>query len=65
MAQAAQAANRIISFRVGENTSSKASLQLQDAERGVKIELQDVFFKYPTRDIPIFRGLNMTVSILA
>jgi ATP-binding cassette subfamily B (MDR/TAP) protein 1 len=32
--------------------------------RGVKIELQDVHFKYPTRDVPVLNGLNMTVGPL-
>ena len=29
--------------------------------QGVKIELKDVYFKYPTRDVPVLNGLNMTV----
>ena len=29
--------------------------------RGVKIELKDVWFRYPTRDVPVLTGLNMTV----
>lgn len=29
--------------------------------QGVKIEFKDVFFKYPTRDVPVLNGLNMTV----
>lgn len=31
-------------------------------DRGVRIELRDVWFKYPTRDVPVLNGLNMTVS---
>ena len=31
--------------------------------QGVKIELKNVWFKYPTRDVPVLNGLNMTVSI--
>jgi ABC-type multidrug transport system fused ATPase/permease subunit len=30
---------------------------------GPKIELKDVWFKYPTRDTPVLRGVNMTVSL--
>lgn len=30
--------------------------------QGVKIELKDVWFQYPTRDVPVLRGLNMTAS---
>lgn len=29
--------------------------------RGVKIELKDVWFRYPTRDVPVLTGLDMTV----
>jgi ATP-binding cassette subfamily B (MDR/TAP) protein 1 len=31
--------------------------------QGVKIELQNIFFKYPSRNIPVLNGLNMTVSL--
>jgi ATP-binding cassette subfamily B (MDR/TAP) protein 1 len=31
--------------------------------RGVKVELKNVWFKYPTRDVPVLQGLNMTVSL--
>jgi hypothetical protein len=61
MAQASAAANRILSFRVRSKTASKTPLEIQDTEGGVKIELRDLWFKYPTRDIPIFTGLNLTV----
>jgi ATP-binding cassette, subfamily B (MDR/TAP), member 1 len=63
MAQASAAANRILSFRVKSSTASKTLLELQETEGGVEIELQDLWFKYPTRDIPIFTGLNLTVRI--
>lgn len=63
-AQAAQAANRILSFRVPQKQDNKATSELQDTESGVKIELRDLWFKYPTRDVPIFTGLNLTVSTL-
>jgi ATP-binding cassette subfamily B (MDR/TAP) protein 1 len=63
MAQASAAANRILSFRVKSSTASKTLSELQETEGGVKIELRDLWFKYPTRDIPIFTGLNLTVRI--
>ena len=63
MAQASAAANRILSFRVKSSTASKTPLELQETEGGVQIELRDLWFKYPTRDIPIFTGLNLTVRI--
>jgi ATP-binding cassette, subfamily B (MDR/TAP), member 1 len=62
MAQASAAANRILSFRVRSKTASKTPLEIQDTDGGVKIELRDLWFKYPTRDIPIFTGLNLTVT---
>ena len=64
MAQAAAAANRILSFRIKETKAGKPASEVQNAEGGVDIELKDVWFKYPTRDIPIFTGLNLNVSIL-
>ena len=62
IAQATAAANRILSFRVRDRELSKETSILQDADGGVKIEFQDVFFKYPTRDIPIFSGLSLTIE---
>jgi len=62
VAQAAAAANRILSFRVRDQQDSKTSSRLQDIDGGVKIELVDLWFKYPTRDIPIFTGLNIKIE---
>ncbi|TVY82673.1 ABC transporter BEA3 [Lachnellula suecica] len=62
MAQAAAAANRILSLRAQKKDNSKATLALQDTDGGVKIALRDVWFKYPTRDTPIFQGLNLTIE---
>ncbi|KAG0651011.1 abc transporter BEA3 [Hyphodiscus hymeniophilus] len=61
-AQASQAANRILSFRIPQKQGTKATSELQDTEGGVKIELRDLWFKYPTRDIPIFTGLNLSIE---
>lgn len=52
----------------GEAESRTTSLDLGDLEgdekgvKGVKIELKNIWFKYPTRDVPVLNGLNMTVS---
>ena len=63
MAQAAAAANRIISYRVhDDDESSKAISELQGTTGGIEIELKDVWFKYPTRDTPIFTGLNIKIE---
>ncbi|RYC60568.1 hypothetical protein CHU98_g5624 [Xylaria longipes] len=66
IAQAAAAANRIQAMRVPDRTSdATAPLNLttkSNDDRGVKIELRDVWFKYPTRDVPVLNGLNMTIE---
>ncbi|RDW67692.1 ABC transporter transmembrane region-containing protein [Coleophoma cylindrospora] len=66
MAQAAAAANRILALRKRDGTGSSGTgskdIMLNDTEGGVSIELRDLWFKYPTRDIPIFTGLNITIE---
>ncbi|TGO92120.1 hypothetical protein BPOR_0010g00320 [Botrytis porri] len=62
IAQASAAANRILSFRLPAELIGKSASQIQNIEGGVKIELRDVWFKYPTRDVPIFTGLNITIK---
>ncbi|TGO65030.1 hypothetical protein BCON_0004g00250 [Botryotinia convoluta] len=62
MAQASAAANRILSFRLPAKVTGNSGSQIQNIEGGVKIELKDVWFKYPTRDVPIFTGLNITIK---
>lgn len=67
IAQALAAANRIRNMRPLASQGLSASIDLEDVEvdekegRGVKIELRNVSFKYPTRDMPVLDGLNMTV----
>ncbi|KAJ4414176.1 hypothetical protein N0V82_008078 [Gnomoniopsis sp. IMI 355080] len=74
-AQANAAANRILSIREsrGEHTprekgrssdteDEKVSGGIPDSEGGVRIELRDVGFKYPTRNISIFRNLNINIE---
>ncbi|KAJ6445302.1 Multidrug resistance protein 2 [Purpureocillium lavendulum] len=39
-----------------------ASRELTANQGGVKIELRDVHFKYPTRAVSVFNGLNLTVE---
>ncbi|CAG8952578.1 hypothetical protein HYFRA_00009684 [Hymenoscyphus fraxineus] len=62
MAQAAAAANRILSFRIRPQSGARKNLEMQNTEGGVKIELQNIWFRYPTRDTPIFQGLNLTIE---
>ncbi|KFY45703.1 hypothetical protein V494_00829 [Pseudogymnoascus sp. VKM F-4513 (FW-928)] len=59
VAQATAAANRIIKLReVGTGKTGKSF----EAEGGVEIQFKDVQYTYPTRDLPIFESLNMTIK---
>ncbi|KAL2757625.1 hypothetical protein ACRALDRAFT_1047647 [Sodiomyces alcalophilus JCM 7366] len=61
--QASAAANRIIDMRDSKNKDHvDRNEQIPDTDGGVKIELRDAHFKYPTRDVPVFRGLNLTIE---
>lgn len=66
IAQAAAAANRIQAMRVPDRTGDPGIAldpnAVGDDDRGVRIELRDVWFKYPTRDVPVLNGLNMTIT---
>lgn len=63
MAQASAAANRILSLRDWGKISQNASkTSLPASQGGAEITFSDVHFRYPTRDIPIFNGLNMTIN---
>ena len=64
IAQATIAANRIQAMRQKDEDDGGITLDEPDDEekRGVKIELRDVWFRYPTRDAPVLNGLSMTVS---
>ncbi|KAI1111343.1 P-loop containing nucleoside triphosphate hydrolase protein [Nemania sp. NC0429] len=67
-AQATAAANRILSIRESRNRGgvrkegTTETAKIPDAEGGVKIELRDVHFRYPSRNISIFKGINITVE---
>ncbi|KAI8626309.1 ABC transporter-like protein [Xylariaceae sp. FL1651] len=66
IAAATAAANRIQEMRVPDQTQSPGITLIDNAvgedDRGVKIELQNVWFKYPTRDVPVLNGLSMTIQ---
>jgi ATP-binding cassette subfamily B (MDR/TAP) protein 1 len=66
-AQATAAANRI--FEIQESAdiqragpSNDNNQTLPEAEGGVRVELQGVHFKYPTRDVSVFEGLNISIE---
>ncbi|KAI1259285.1 P-loop containing nucleoside triphosphate hydrolase protein [Xylariaceae sp. FL1019] len=62
-AQATAAANRILSIRESrhQDLSSKTAT-IPDTEGGIKIELKDVHFRYPTRNLSVFKGINITIE---
>ena len=69
VAQAFAAAKRIQAMRPQENSDNEIALfDLEDCEGdekiplGVKIELKNIWFQYPTRDVPVLKGLNMTIE---
>ncbi|KAH7364104.1 ABC transporter-like protein [Rhexocercosporidium sp. MPI-PUGE-AT-0058] len=67
IAQASASANRIRGMRPTdkfEATGRELNFPIAEEKnnRGVKIELKDVWFRYPTRDVPVLTGLNMTIE---
>jgi ATP-binding cassette subfamily B (MDR/TAP) protein 1 len=69
VAQAFAAARRIRGMRPKGKPDTEITLfDLDDSEDdektqfGIKIELQNIWFQYPTRDIPVLKGLNMTIE---
>ncbi|KAL7624970.1 hypothetical protein AAE478_004184 [Parahypoxylon ruwenzoriense] len=66
IAQATAAANRIQAMRSkAENNEHGITLSdevVDEDNRGVKIELQDVWFRYPTRDVPVLSEINLTIE---
>lgn len=62
VAQATAAANRILSFRLRDDPNEgTASLPPPGSHGGAKIEFKSVHFKYPTRDMTVFKGLDLCV----
>ncbi|XXG99724.1 hypothetical protein Hte_006065 [Hypoxylon texense] len=66
IAQATAAANRIQAMRSKSNANEQGIiLDARDVDediQGIKIELRDVWFRYPTRDVPVLNGLSMTIE---
>ncbi|RAL66178.1 hypothetical protein DID88_005850 [Monilinia fructigena] len=69
VAQAFAAANRIRGMRPEAKKEPESVIyDFADAgdgekgSRGIKIEFKKVSFKYPTRDVPVLNGLDMTVE---
>ncbi|KAI1330122.1 P-loop containing nucleoside triphosphate hydrolase protein [Xylariaceae sp. FL0255] len=66
IAQATAAANRIQTMRISDRPQRPGiTIDLEHLGKdgnGVKVEIKDLWFKYPTRDVPILNGLNMTIE---
>ncbi|KAK2038158.1 lipid A export ATP-binding/permease msbA [Colletotrichum somersetense] len=64
-AQAAAASDRVMSTRASvekDLNKTKGSGVMPDAKGGVEIQFRNVTFKYPTRDVNVLKGLNLTVG---
>ena len=61
IAQATASSNRILSLRDDRTEPDHSGQKLEKGEGGVEIEFRNVHFKYPTRDVQVFAGLNMKV----
>jgi ATP-binding cassette subfamily B (MDR/TAP) protein 1 len=65
MAQATSAANRILGLRSNRSGAELSSgKKIEKGEGGVEIEFKNVHFKYPSRDVGVFAGLDMKVRRL-
>ncbi|TVY16236.1 ABC transporter BEA3 [Lachnellula arida] len=69
IAQASAAANRIRGMRLrGDAERELTPIDFSDQDedekgaRGVKIELKNIWFQYPTRDVPVLTGVSMTIE---
>ncbi|KAF2008796.1 ABC transporter-like protein [Aaosphaeria arxii CBS 175.79] len=65
IAQALGAMKRILSLRTNDQVEEGMPLESPNNEKGIegpRIELKDVWFTYPTRNVSVLRGLNITVE---
>ena len=65
VALASTAGNRILSLRSKHKSKAVGSEDREpasEADGGAKIQLKDVSFKYPARDVPVFSHLNLTIE---
>ncbi|KAF4485680.1 multidrug resistance [Fusarium agapanthi] len=64
VAQVRAAANRILGLRdsqVKDGPEATGAKFVSNGD-GVKIELANIHFKYPTRDVPVFQGLSLKIE---
>lgn len=49
----------------GQENTTRTPLDrgsMGDKDSGVRVEFRDVRFRYPTRNVPVLNGLDITVS---
>ncbi|KAI4863460.1 P-loop containing nucleoside triphosphate hydrolase protein [Hypoxylon rubiginosum] len=64
-AQAATAANRIFDMQESADVDqggTESDGDIPKSDGGIQIELRDVHFKYPTRDVSVLEGLNLRIE---
>ncbi|KAI9166930.1 LOW QUALITY PROTEIN: MDR efflux pump ABC3 [Paramyrothecium foliicola] len=62
-AQVTAASNRILNMRETRLPAESSDPEkVSEVEGGAKIELQNLHFKYPSRDVPVFKGLDLTIE---
>ncbi|KAH8900186.1 ABC transporter [Thozetella sp. PMI_491] len=59
---ATAAADRILSTREEDSLHAGGSVPEVDNEKGVEVEFQDIWFEYPTRPVPVLKGLNLKIA---
>ena len=62
IAAATAASNRILGFRPTRLVKQTTALAPSPPNGGAEIKFHNVHFQYPTRNIPIFRGLGFTIE---
>ncbi|KAL0467728.1 ABC transporter-like protein [Neurospora intermedia] len=66
IAKANVAVDRILEMRVkGQENTTRTPLDrgsMGDKDSGVRVEFRDVRFRYPTRNVPVLNGLDITVE---
>ncbi|KAG5304367.1 ABC multidrug transporter [Histoplasma capsulatum G186AR] len=62
LAQATVAANRILSVRPSENSNDGGKETVGRFEGGAQIDFKSINFKYPTRDVVVFKNLSFTIE---
>jgi ATP-binding cassette, subfamily B (MDR/TAP), member 1 len=62
MAEATGAANRILSMRPSKSKEERDPEEFKASKDGVGVELQNVYFTYKSREVPVITNLNLKVN---